>query len=77
MTPQVTENKIKGTCGCGRTANSNGNCDGSHGLTETDWHRVKSARDLADYQKQAQDLWFKDGSCTGGGSEMGGGSSVK
>ena len=67
----------KGTCSCGRTANINGNCDGSHGLTETDWMRVQSDRELKAYQKQAQDIWFKDGSCTGGGSEMGGGSSVK
>jgi hypothetical protein len=41
-----------------------------------DWQRVKSARELAEYQKQAQELWFSDGSCTGGKSEMGGGSSV-
>lgn len=67
----------KGSCGCGRTADVNGNCDGSHGLNEADWQRVKSDRELKAYQQQAQDLWFSDGSCTGGRSEMGGGSSVK
>jgi len=72
----TTENKPKGTCWCGRTANPNGNCDSSHGLTEMEWQRVKDARDLAAYQQQAQDLWFKDNGCTGG-PQYGGGSSVK
>jgi hypothetical protein len=38
--------------------------------------RVKSDREFRAYQQQARDLWFSDGSCTGGG-EYGGGSSVK
>ena len=70
----MTQQKV-GSCHCGRTANPNGNCDGSHGLSETDWMRVKSDREFRAYQQQAKDLWFSDGSCTGGG-EFGGGSSV-
>lgn len=63
-----TDNK-KGSCGCGRTADPNGNCDGSHGLNEMDWQRVKDARELRAYQQQAQELWFGGGSCTGGKPE--------
>ena len=27
-------------------------------------------KELEDYRKQALDLWFKDGSCTGGNAEQ-------
>ena len=29
----------------------------------------KERDSIEDYQKQAQELWFKDGSCTGGSPE--------
>ena len=32
---------------------------------------VKQVEDsISEYQKQAQELWFKDGSCTGGSPEQ-------
>lgn len=31
----------------------------------------QSDKELEEYRKQAMDLWFKDGSCTGGKNEMG------
>ena len=46
-----TKNK-KGTCGCGRTADRNSNCDGSHGLSESDWLRIKSDREFRQQQQQ-------------------------
>lgn len=55
-------------CGCGRTLNKPF-CDGSHTLTEKQFEertRQIAEEELALYQQQAMDLWFKDGSCTGG-----------
>jgi len=66
----MAPNNSQGSCGCGRTADPNGNCDGSHGLSPTDWLRVKSDRELRAYQQQAQELWFAGGSCTGGNGEI-------
>lgn len=31
--------------------------------------KEKQIDDLEEYQKQAQELWFKGGSCTGGNAE--------
>ena len=31
---------------------------------------TQSDKELEDYRKQAFDLWFKDGSCTGGNAEQ-------
>jgi hypothetical protein len=40
---------------------------------EKNWDSIfkkeKKVDDLKEYQKQAQDLWFKGGSCTGGSPE--------
>ena len=65
-----------GQCGCGRSPT--GNCCGWHALTEEMYRHQKMLwleeeerkdNELAEYQKQAQELWFKDGSCTGGKPE--------
>ena len=56
-----------GSCGCGRSPT--GDCCGWHGLTEDAYKKALADYELKQYQKQANDLWFKDGSCTGGKSE--------
>jgi hypothetical protein len=54
-------------CGCGRSPT--GRCCGWHALTEEAYKVKKDEYDLAEYQKQAQGLWFEGGSCTGGKPE--------
>ena len=65
-----------GQCGCGRSPT--GKCCGWHALSEEMYRHQKMLwleeeerkdNELAEYQKQAQELWFKDGSCTGGKPE--------
>ena len=65
-----------GQCGCGRSPT--GKCCGWHALSEEMYRHQKMLwleeeerkdHELVEYQKQAQELWFKDGSCTGGKPE--------
>lgn len=49
-----------GQCGCGRSPT--GKCCGWHALTEDDYLRRKDEYELAEYQKQAAELWSD--SCT-------------
>jgi len=58
------EGKI-GTCGCGRSPT--GDCIGWHGLSEDLYQKKKTEWELAEYKRQAQDLW--NDSCTSGRSE--------
>lgn len=51
-------------CGCGRSPT--GKCCGWHELTEDEYKQAKSDWEFAEYQKRAERLWFKDGSCTSG-----------
>lgn len=53
------------SCGCGRSPT--GKCIGWHGLAEDEYQLKKSQWELAEYQKQAADLWSD--SCTSGRSE--------
>ena len=61
-----------GLCGCGRSPT--GKCIGWHALSETEYQSKlesymadeQSKDDLVEYRKQAQELWFDGGSCTGG-----------
>ncbi|MGI9143448.1 MAG: hypothetical protein ACR2IJ_09705 [Fluviibacter sp.] len=53
-------------CGCGRSPT--GSCIGWHSLNEADYKKAKSDYEFEQYQKRAESLWFKDGSCTGGKS---------
>lgn len=55
-------------CGCGKTMHPP-YCDGSHARNDEQYADWKRKVELEAYQKQAQELWFKDGSCTGGSSE--------
>ena len=57
----MTEQK---KCGCGRSPT--GRCCGWHNLTEEAYLREK---ELYEYKKQAESLWFDGGSCTGGRPE--------
>ena len=59
--------EVAGLCGCGRSPT--GKCCGWHALTEEAYKAKKDEYDLAEYQKQAQGLWFEGGSCTGGKPE--------
>ena len=59
MTPSVASMQ-KGTCGCGRSPT--GDCIGWHSLNEEQLAEAKRKWDLAEYQKQAQELWSD--SCT-------------
>jgi hypothetical protein len=49
-----------GKCGCGRSPT--GKCIGWHGLNEEQLAEAKRDWDLAEYTKQAQELW--NDSCT-------------
>jgi hypothetical protein len=51
-----------GTCGCGRSPT--GDCCGWHSLTEEQYKKKKSDWDLAQYQKEANQIW--NDSCTSG-----------
>jgi hypothetical protein len=65
---RVKENSEEfGRCGCGRSPT--GKCCGWHGLNEEQLAEARRAWDLEEYKKQAQDIWFGDGSCTGGKPE--------
>jgi len=44
-----------GKCGCGRSPT--GKCIGWHGLNEEQLVEAKRVWDLAEYTKQAQELW--------------------
>jgi hypothetical protein len=59
------ENEI-GKCGCGRSPT--GKCIGWHGLSEEEYQKKKDAWELAEYQRQANELW--NDSCTSGRSEL-------
>jgi hypothetical protein len=75
MQVRVKENAEEfGKCGCGRSPT--GKCCGWHALTEEAYRVKLDEYELAQYRQQAQELWFSDGSCTGGKSKMGSGSSV-
>jgi len=54
-----------GKCGCGRSPT--GKCIGWHGLNEEQLKAARDAWDLAQYQKQASELW--NNSCTSGRAE--------
>jgi CDGSH-type Zn-finger protein len=55
-------------CGCGKSLHQP-YCDGSHGRNEQQMREWRDKVDLENYQKQAQELWFSGGSCTGGKPE--------
>jgi hypothetical protein len=63
-------------CGCGRSPT--GKCCGWHKLTEEMYQHqkmlwleeeLKRDHELEEYRRQAQELWFTGGSCTGGKPE--------
>jgi len=56
-----------GLCGCGRSPT--GKCCGWHALDEKTYQEKQAEYDLNEYRKQANDLWFSGGSCTGGNAE--------
>jgi hypothetical protein len=61
MQVRVKENAEEfGKCGCGRSPT--GKCIGWHGLNEEQLKEAQRDWDLAEYQKQAQELW--NDSCT-------------
>jgi len=65
---QLETEEIKETgvpCGCGRSPT--GNCIGWHGLSEAVYEEKKREWELAEYKKQASELWSD--SCTSGRSE--------
>jgi hypothetical protein len=73
---QIRTDKNFGGCGCGRSPT--GICCGWHGLSESVYQerlkiykesKKQEDEDLREWQRQAQELWFKDGSCTGDKSE--------
>lgn len=51
-------------CGCGRSPT--GLCIGWHKLSEEEYKKAKSDYEFEQYQKRAENLWFKEASCTGG-----------
>ena len=85
MQVRANPNGKIGTCGCGRSPtgdccgwHSLSEDDYRQRLAEYNAKQVKVQKEfnkpdpeseLNDYRKQAVDMWFKDGSCTGGKSE--------
>lgn len=59
--------QVAGACGCGRSPT--GKCCGWHALTEEAYQQRLAEYELAQYRHQAEELWFNDGSCTGGRAE--------
>jgi hypothetical protein len=64
---KTEDGKVYALCGCGRSPT--GDCCGWHGLTEEAYKAKKDEYELAQYQAQAEELWFSGGSCTGGKPE--------
>ena len=64
---KTEDGKVYALCGCGRSPT--GDCCGWHSLTEEQYKIKKDEYELAEYQKQAEGLWFAGGSCTGGKAE--------
>lgn len=62
---QPKPNTEIGACGCGRSPT--GKCCGWHALTEDEYLIKRDEYDLAEYQRQAAELWSD--SCTSGRSE--------
>ena len=61
MQIRVKENTNEfGKCGCGRSPT--GKCIGWHGLNESQLAEAKRQWDLAEYARQAQEIWSD--SCT-------------
>jgi hypothetical protein len=65
MQVRANEGGKIGTCGCGRSPT--GDCCGWHSLTEEQYKQKKSDWDLAQYQKEANQIW--NDSCTSGRAE--------
>jgi hypothetical protein len=66
MQVRATQNsKEFGSCGCGRSPT--GKCIGWHGLSEDDYLIKKNEWEIAEYRRQAAELW--NDSCTSGRSE--------
>ncbi|NDB82521.1 MAG: hypothetical protein EB127_07245 [Alphaproteobacteria bacterium] len=63
----MPRSEVAGLCGCGRSPT--GKCCGWHALTEEQFQIKKNEYELNKYQKEAHDLWFEGGSCTGGKPE--------
>lgn len=61
----MTENKTQRSCGCGRSPT--GDCVGWHSLTEDQYKQKLNDYEIAQYKKQAQELWSD--SCTSGRAE--------
>ena len=68
--------EVAGQCGCGRSPT--GKCVGWHALSESEYQsklesfmadQLQADDELEEYRKQAQELWFDGGSCTGGKPE--------
>jgi hypothetical protein len=59
--------EVAGQCGCGRSPT--GKCCGWHALSKEAYEDIKAKYELAQYQAQAEKLWFDGGSCTGGKAE--------
>ena len=60
MQTRTTEDgKVYALCGCGRSPT--GDCIGWHSLTEEAYQAKRDEYELANYQRQAQGLWFDGG----------------
>jgi hypothetical protein len=55
MQVRANEGGKIGSCGCGRSPT--GDCCGWHGLTEDAYKAAKDKWDLAQYAKEAQEIW--------------------
>jgi CDGSH-type Zn-finger protein len=70
MTTFTTEDReaAKPRCGCGKSLHQP-YCDGSHGRNEQQMKEWQDKIELDRYRKQAEEIWFAGGSCTGGKPE--------
>lgn len=85
MQVRANENGKIGSCGCGRSPTGDccgwhalsedqyreklAQYESKNVEVQQEINKVTAKDELEDYRQQAVDLWFKDGSCTGGKSE--------
>ena len=85
MQVRANEGGKIGSCGCGRSPTGDccgwhalteedyrerlADYESKQIVTQQEFNKPLLDEELTQYQKEAIDLWFKDGSCTGGSSE--------
>lgn len=56
---QVRATEKMGSCGCGRSPT--GECNGWHGLVESEYQKRKAEWEMEQYRKQVEENWYHEG----------------